>query len=457
MSILSSSLTSGLSGPQKLAVNTIGFIETFRNRSIGKFGEDTAISLGSRLSASRGKTESTEIAFAEIMESVLAYFVPGLLANQIFGKLFHHLGKFNDPRLLTHSLTDLNKVGGKALVQKALPHRLAVLLSSVVLAAICGEYILLFLKNLMTLKVYQTGNFNHIANLNTISAKKDTQATTNDAVKQKAHKRIKQLLAIGGGLLISSMAMVQFSGFKKAIAHLAKGYTLDSQLKPRNFGTKIINALDFDYSGKKAAMKFPAHLALYMSVAFLGYLDSARNKLERQEVATRLPLIMGYMLVGQTLISKLLNKFIFKNPEIHQGTLNHYLQSLTSKNKDPLQQVLKAQKVLPQKLLATLLPYIIGGGIVSFGIATLSKLMTQKRFNLQKQTQQIQQVLQLFKNNADQPLKSQSALFHILDYQQMAYRPNRNLTTENNPITAKKPTNIQTHLGKAKPPRISSG
>lgn len=405
----------GLTTPQRITTQALTFIETFRNKSLGKFTEDTAISLGSRLGASRSSTESTEIAFVEILESVLAYFVPGLLANQVFGKLLFRAGKLNDTRLLSQPLEKIYQEGGTGLLKKALPHRLATLLASIVFTAVCGEYILLFLKNLMTLNVNKTGSFNDLANLNNKSI---SSPPINTQVKEKAHKRIKQLLILSSGILISSFALMKSKGLNTLISKLANKY------KPDNRLGKLIHSLDFDYSRGKAAMKFPAHLALYMGISFIGYLDSARNKLERQEVATRLPLIMGYMLVGQSLISKILNKTIFKNPDIHNQDTQTLLKNLFQKNENNLSKHLKQQKILPQKLLATFLPYIIGGGIVSFGVAMLSRLLTQNRFDKNVKEEQIINFRVLAKNNADQPLRYQSALFKTLE-NQAAFLPTK--------------------------------
>jgi hypothetical protein len=147
-------------------------------------------------------------------------------------------------------------------------------------ALMCGaEYLVQHNKNWLTAKLFNTKNFTAVAGL-----EKPTSAV--DEGEQdpasKAKRRNVQVLAGLGTALVGSVALAKGVGSSQQAFKAAK---------------KVMKWVDFapGFDISKSL------LALGVGTGVVSYLDAARNKLERKELASRLALVVPYLLFGKEL------------------------------------------------------------------------------------------------------------------------------------------------------------
>ena len=313
-----------------------------------KFMQDTASSLGGRLFSSRSNSESAEISFIEVMESLLVYFGVSRFAKHVFHPLYSRLAGAHEPGKPA-AFKAIGEYAPKALKHMA-PVRAATILATLGTTVIGGEFVLLFLKNLMTLKVFKQDNFSDVVNLSQGKVV-DPEAS---AVGQKARQRIKLYSGVALGTVVAGGLLAAFGPRSKSLQRLSHG---------------ISKALDFHFVKNektgtvKAGLSLPLMTA-FMGLAFLGYQDAARSRLERVEVGVRQLILFPYLLVGQEALTRGIRRlfspklFNAQGKMLDNGALEHLAKELAKSSGKTAQQ--HVRQLARQKNALFLLTHGIG-------------------------------------------------------------------------------------------------
>lgn len=341
-----------------------------------KFMQDTASSLGGRLFSSRSKSESAEISFIEVMESLLVYFGVSRFAKHVFHPLYSRLAGATEPGKPA-AFKAIGEYAPKALKHMA-PVRAATILATLGTTVIGGEFVLLFLKNLMTLKVFQQDNFSDVVNLSQGKAI-DPEAS---AVGKKARQRIKLYGGVALGAIVAGGVLAALGPRAKGLQRLSHG---------------ISKALDFHFvkNEKTGTVKAGLSLSLmkaFMGLAFLGYQDAARSRLEHIEVGVRQAVLFPYLLFGQEFLVKQIKRlfspalFNAEGKMLDNKALERLAKDLAKASGKTAQQ--HVRQLARQKNAVFLLSHGIGTIGVTVALSELSKYFTKLRFQHEQQAKQ---------------------------------------------------------------------
>lgn len=346
------------------------------------FIQDTLVALLPKAMVSRSKTELSEVGFLEILESALIYFTAPLIGGPVFKKVFGSLlPKEIDPALLTKPVKEIPKEQ----LRHVLPAKAGVIVTALVLTGIGGEYIINYARNLMTARVFKKDKFSDVVNL----SQGEMKAGEQSSVVDKSWKRIYQVLGACAGILGLSLV-----GAKYAPRMMSKDF-VKGPLK------SIVKFFDFQFvNGGYGLTK--NQMGAYMALSVPAYIDSARDKLEKWESATRLGLVLPYLLWGQDWIEGLIREKFSAITRCGVDGTNRVL-SLEELAKEAIQKVTKQccgnvpnQEVLlqkaaeefrkPLKAKAFHVGIPLGVGILGtgFGIGLLNRYWTQYRFEKQQ-------------------------------------------------------------------------
>lgn len=264
-----------------------------------KFIQDTGILWLPKVSIARSFTERFEVTFTEFIESAYFYFAAPLTAQNGFQGFFHKLAKQKpDPALLR---TAWDKIP-EAERRKVAPLKAAMVLSSVGAVSVAGEYALNFVKNIITAKGLHQSNFSDVVALSKPANKEDKKQ---QEVVNRAKRRIAQCATVSLGLLAGSVALARWGAalpntFK--VPALALGHLRTPKEIP-NPVLWFAKTFDFNYGNpKKFGLTNPQLSTLIMPLAVLGYIDAARDKLERLEVTPRVILSGFYLAKGADML-----------------------------------------------------------------------------------------------------------------------------------------------------------
>ncbi len=375
-------------GVNKLESGESGFAHT-------KFLQDTLSVWGTRMVASRSGPENLEITFLEFLESGLVYYGIGFLGTQVFQKAFRKMaaGKRLEPDVLKLSLKEIAEKSPN-LIRKALPIRLATIIATLGMTCIAGEYSLLFIKNLLTAKVFNKESFSDVVALSDNPMDDIEQSET----VQKAHRRIAQCLGITTGLVLLATGVARFGGGFRSIKMLQK----------------LAEKMDFNFKNGKMSLSRSQFLT-FMAVSIVAYLDSSRDDLERKEVATRLAIVMSYLAYGEEMIKgTLIKAFGQRFPELLKAdekgqkvpkNLEELGQEALAYAKSKLQKVLPVEQITEKRIqdeaakhlkpllkgknALFLIPHAIGILGVGLGTALLNRYWTEIRYKADQQVNKI--------------------------------------------------------------------
>ena len=301
-------LGSGLNAASKI----IAIQEGGAGLSHVKFFQDTMTGLAPKAVFARSKADLAENSFLELSESLLVYYCPTLLGENIFRKIYSKGLNSNLNKKISTPAAELLK--NKSLDNKKLmPVKAALALSSFAIPLI--EFTLNYIKNLMTLKVFKQGNFDNIANLDK-SNKKD--AELNKRVEKSAKKNIFRAASVYAGCLLSSALLVKKGHNSKFLQNvsemiLAPGTKLFKKNQKRaNFFNKFFS-LDFaDNNGKLTMSK--GQLTSCALVGGAGYFGASKDRGKQNFLETlfRFPLVGFYIISGNELLEKGFKKLLYK-------------------------------------------------------------------------------------------------------------------------------------------------
>lgn len=289
-----------------------GFIGSFFTpTALEQFMVDNVGVYAPKMLTVRSKAQAFEETYLELIEDFAFYFaISGFgfgLAN-LFKKLYSK----------SNQNTPIDKIGTsfkgvtKNVPKELLGTKAGVLLGAISLAA-GFEYLIQHTKNWATYKLFKINNFTAVAGLE--KARLERKEGEDDSIK-KARHRIKQVGGLTAGLL----------GFSFALPALVKhSPTVETQVR------KAMQYVDFG-AGKKAfdLSRFP--LALIIASGVASYVDAARDKLERIETATRLAVVVPYLLFGKHIVGNVAASLIEKHKKVGTGnnrkTIEEHLKPL---------------------------------------------------------------------------------------------------------------------------------
>lgn len=373
-----SQLLKNLSPAKRLAGKILLLNEGAQGLSHLKFAQDTMSVWAPKALVSRSLAEVSELSLLEFVESFIVYYSMPLSGQKIFQHLAYKASKKGfDKSLLAKPLKELTERNAREL-HKILPVKAAVILATLGFAAIGCEYVLNFAKNLFTSKVFRKEQFSDVVNLS-------GNDTTDGPVAQKAHRRIRQALGVAAGVVAASLALARFGPSSRLL---------------QGFSKQVVRLLDFSFSNGRFGLS-RNQLLVYMGIAVAGYMDAARDGLERKEIATRLALVLPYLLVGQEILQRFFQKFVAKKaPDILQNGQLRGLEEIAARSPGDFSRLLGAKSAL------FFVPMAVGILAAGIGVGLLNRFWTAHRF--QKARQEKALARPLFSGAAMHPLQRKS-------------------------------------------------
>lgn len=353
-----------------------------------KFLQDSATGLIPKAVFARSKADGVENSFLELSESLLVYYCPTLIGENIFRKIY---SKKLSPELQKQISTPAEKLIKTGKNNKALmPVKAAIALGAFAIPLI--EFTLNYFKNLMTLKVFKQGDFENIANL-----KKDK--TQNNEINKKVQESAKKNILRAGKIYAGCLGLGALlatrgknSKFLQNISEiiLAPGSKLFKNKKHQDFVNKYFS-IDFtDNNGKLAMSK--GQLTSCVLVGGAGYFGASKDRGKQNflENLYRYPLVGLYIIAGNELLQKGFKKLLYKMNKCRDIINEKYevpkfaaLKEAAKSKGGNFDEVYK--KMLKQKCLVEGIPLLFGIGVMGFFIVKGSNLFTQYRYNKSQQ------------------------------------------------------------------------
>jgi len=362
--------------------------------STSRFIQDVTTCLIPKAVFSRSLADLTENTFLETSEETLIYFVPTILGQQIARRVFSK-GLNNDLKtdVATTGVELIEKAKKDSLVKnnnkKLLPVKAAIALSA--MAIPLTEFSLNYIKNLMTLKVFNKSDFRNIASLENQEEDKKHQ----DKVRNSAKKHIGLAAGMYAGCLgLAGLLAVKGKSSKllQKISEfiVAPGTKLfKNNEKAKSFINKYL-CMDFNNQNGKLVLS-KGQLTTCVLVGGAGYFGASadRGKENLKETATRFPLVALYVITGSELVErgfrKLLHKFgkckdlIGKDLNVPKfEELGDLAQKLSKEKKTNLHD--EYRSLVKQKVLISGLPYLFSIGVMGFFVAGMTNYFTKKRY-----------------------------------------------------------------------------
>ena len=388
------------------------FIKSQENLSSTRFIQDTATNWAPKAVFARSKADFADMSFLEFIESAIFYFMIPIFGEKVFRNgLFKKFQPQNLQKTVNKQLSKTvkeiaeNKSINKEIKRCAISTKAGILLACAMVPV--AEYTLSFAKNLFTLKTFKKSNFNSIANLDKGKSEQE------DKLQQaKVEKSAKKHLLLGGiisaaGIVLGSLLALnghKSEKLQKFSKNLLNPGELISNLtqKAGVRNEKVLNglkkfSLDFASDNGKLALS-KGQLGLTATVGLLGYSKAAgdRGKLDKQEVWTRVPLVVLYTTFGSELLEKgfigLLsrkNKF----PDLLRKDLNGKINIPSSKELPKIAEKLselrktnvkdELSKLTKQKAFVTAVPYLFSIVAMGFTLSAITRFWTQHRYNVE--------------------------------------------------------------------------
>lgn len=395
---MSVSFINTLAQPLKSTVQFIAHQERATGLSTSRFIQDTSTCLVPKATFSRSKADLAENAFLELTQGAVIYFLPAILGEKVFKKIFSkNLGE-DAKKLIATPAVDLLKQKN-ALNAKVLPTKAAIALSAMIIPI--ATFALSYFKNLFTLNVFKTGDFNNIANLEDVEENKQIH----EKVRKGAHRGIMASAIAYAGCLASAAILAKKGANSKFLQNvseliLAPGAKLfKNNEKKKNFYNKYFS-LDFASENGKLALS-RGQLTSCVLIGMLGYFGAAadRGKQNFLEILFRVPIVGFYVITGGEMFEngfKKLLKKMGKCSEMIDENLNtprvdeietHAKKLLKKAGKSATEENLNPmyKKLAAQKALISGVPFVFGIGVMGFFVAGISNLFTRYRHNKEKQ------------------------------------------------------------------------
>ena len=369
--------------------------ESASGLSTTRYIQDVSTCLIPKAVFSRSIEDLTENTFLETSEEALIYLSPTLLGEYVARKGFSKGLSSNLKKDVAETGVNLLKKAEKnALVnennKKVLPVKAAIALAATAIPL--TEYSLNYIKNLMTLKLFNKSDFKNIASLE----KNKEDIAQQEKVKQSAKKHILGAASVYAGFLGLAGLLATRGKNSKVLQKIsefivAPGNKLFSKNeKAKNFVNKYFN-MDFNKSPKGKLVLSKGQLTTCVLVGGCGYFGASadRGKENLKETATRFPLVALYVITGSELVEKgfknLLHKFgkckevmNDKKETVPFEKLADLANKLSKDKGTAVEQEFKS--LVKQKGLIFGLPYLFALGVMGFFVSGMTVRATKKRY-----------------------------------------------------------------------------
>ena len=391
LKILINSLPRGM----KPVANFLRHQESSSGLSTTRYIQDVSTCLIPKAVFSRSKEDLAENTFLETSEEALIYLSPSLFGEKIARKVFSRGLDSNLKKEVAKTGVNLLKSAEKNAAaslnnKKILPVKAAIALAATIIPL--TEFSLNYIKNLMTLKLFNKSDFKNIASLEN---KKEDKAQQ-EKVRKSAKKHILGAIGIYSGFLALAGILAsrgKNSKFLQKVSEfiVAPGSKLfKKNEKARNFVNKYFS-IDFAQSPNNKLVLSKGQLTTCVLVGGLGYFGASadRGKENLKETAMRFPLVALYVITGSELVEKgfksILNKLgkckdVMNNKKevVPFEKLGELAQKLAKEKGLSEKQVFKS--LLKQKALIFGLPFLFAIGVMGFFVSWLTVNSTKKRY-----------------------------------------------------------------------------
>ena len=362
--------------------------------STTRFIQDATTCLIPKVVFSRSLADLTENTFLETTEEALIYFVPTILGERIARKAFSKgLSNNLKKEVATKGVDLVEKAKYNPIVKsnnkKILPVKAAIALAA--MAIPLTEFSLNYIKNLMTLKIFNKSDFKNIASLENKNEDKEHQ----EKVRKSAKNHIKLAAGLYAGCLGLATLLATKGKNSKVLQNIsefivAPGSKLfKKNEKAKNFFNKYL-CMDFNSQNGKLCLS-KGQLTTCVLVGGAGYFGASadRGKENLKETATRFPLVALYVITGSEFVEHAFKKILHKMGKCKDtidkdlnvpkfDDLGKLAEKLAKKRKTNVKDEYKS--LVKQKVLITGLPYLFSIGIMGFFVAGMTNYFTKKRY-----------------------------------------------------------------------------
>ena len=381
--------------PLKLAGKFIAHNESASGLSTSRFIQDTATQLVPKVAFSRSKADLFENTFLETAESAVVYFLPQIFGEKIFRTLFSKKLNPEQKKLIAQSYENLKNNPNK---NKIIPIKAAIALTSLIIPILV--FTLNYFKNLLTIKAFKQSDFVNIASLE----KKEEDQSKLNKVKNSAYKNLTRafvasLLSILGAVLLAKKGNKSKKIMDICEFILSPG---DKIVKNSRKLKKIINKyFCIDYTSENGKLNLSkGQLTSCVLIGGLGYFGAAydRGKENFIETLFRYPIVGLYVISGSELFENGFKRILKKNGKCKETLkddlevvkfteLNKLAKNLADKNNTDIKNEYK--KLIKQKSLITLIPFMFSIGVMGFFVCAMTNLSTRLRYKKEKAAKQL--------------------------------------------------------------------
>lgn len=364
-----------------------------------RFAQDTLTNLMPKAIMSRSLADLADTSFLEISESLLVYYGPKLLGENLFRKIYSKKLSPELSKQIPVRAEDLinNKTLKQADSKKLMPIKAAIAVSTMAIPLL--EYCLNYVKNLFTLKLFKQADFNNIANLN---KNKTENNESQKKVKESAIKHLKIAGSIFAGCLGFSALLATKGKNSKILQKISETILAPGNKIFKNDAKKAAKfneymSIDFANDNGKLGLS-KGQIVSCVLIGGAGYFGAAKDRGKQNflEVLFRYPIVTFYVITGADLF-----KTGFKKILNTTGNCKELLQEERSNSKMPKLKELpilaeklakkngtsvedEFKKLFKQKSLITAVPTLFGLLVMGFFVAGTSRLFTQYRYDKEK-------------------------------------------------------------------------
>lgn len=391
------------------------FIKMQESTAASRFFQDTATNWAPKAVFTRSKVDLAEMSFMEFIESAIFYGAPAIVGEHVMRNGL--MKKVLPKNLNKHVSKSVGEIlSNKTLVKsgaakKIIPAKAGILLGCMAIPAM--EYALSYAKNLFTLKVFKTSNFDKIANLDKSNAlnKSSVQVTSltpeeinhqrkvkSSAIRHIVGAGIVSAACIAGGVLLAKKApnSAKLQKLSEVILEPGKHIAQKFNTKPKT--TRFLNEffnLDLAKKGSDTLGLSKGMLGATVSIGILGYLGAAKDRsdLDFKEVLTRTPISGAYAIFGSDLFEEGFKgvlykskKFMSKYPDLIKKTKDELFEvpsklDLDKQLKDGIIDKAAHANKMRGKAIISGVPFVFSLAVMGFVVAGMTRFWTQYRYN----------------------------------------------------------------------------
>ena len=388
---MTNNLLNTLPLPLKLAGKFIAHNESASGLSTSRFIQDTTTQLVPKATFSRSKADLFENTFLETAERAVVYFLPQILGEKIFRKLFSKKLNSKQKSLVGKSYEIIKNNPNK---NKIIPIKAAIALTSLIIPILV--FTLNYFKNLLTIKAFKQSDFVNIASLD----KKEEDKNKINKVKNSAYKNlirafIASALSVLGAILLAkkgskSKKLMKFSEFI-----LSPGDKISKNNKKiKDFINKYFC---IDYTSENGKLNLSkGQLTSCVLIGGLGYFGASydRGKENFVETLSRYPIVGLYVISGSELFENGFKRILKKSGKCKEtiknnldvvkfDQLDNLAKNLSKQNNTDIK--IEYKKLIKQKSLITLIPFIFSIGIMGFFVCAITNFTTKLRYKKEKE------------------------------------------------------------------------